>query len=230
MSANQFCENRECPICMDDISTEKNQIITECGHCFHASCLMANAAHNGFACPCCRSIMAEEPKDDEEEEDVDDMDTVEFQEDYTLRGFRFFMNNIDGREHSSDDIEDEEDLEEYEEEMHEDHGPVVPTPSVDFLVQKLNQQGVNMGDLVKILLLSHDEYIGLEDEHMRIDDQVFGKLRSIISNYTPEQEPEPEVVELPMVTQANSIDILKEDDEYFNQSNCFVTRRMMRVI
>ena len=61
----------ECPICMDQIEEGKNRITTECGHCFHASCLMTNVAHNGFGCPYCRTAMAEEVED--EEEDVEDM-------------------------------------------------------------------------------------------------------------------------------------------------------------
>lgn len=61
--------NIECPICMDIIDLNNNCIKTECGHMFHSSCLMKNISHNGFNCPYCRNVMAEEP---EEEEDTDD--------------------------------------------------------------------------------------------------------------------------------------------------------------
>ena len=53
----------ECPICMDDIDDICNKITTECGHTFHCSCLMRNVAHNGFACPYCRCVMADAPPD-----------------------------------------------------------------------------------------------------------------------------------------------------------------------
>ena len=66
------CENQECPICMDPIEGAKNSITTECGHAFHATCLMTSVAHNGFGCPYCRTAMAEVP---EEEDDEDDEDT-----------------------------------------------------------------------------------------------------------------------------------------------------------
>ena len=50
-----------CSICMDTIATTNNNVTTECGHCFHTKCLMQNVAHNGFACPCCRTAMANTP-------------------------------------------------------------------------------------------------------------------------------------------------------------------------
>ena len=52
----------DCPICLDCIETSKNCVTTECGHCFHTSCLMTSVAHNGFGCPYCRAKMAEEPE------------------------------------------------------------------------------------------------------------------------------------------------------------------------
>ena len=71
MSAS-FNQN-ECPICMDDIIGLNNRVTTECGHAFHCSCLMQNAAHNGFGCPYCRTVMAEEPVEDDDD-DQDDQD------------------------------------------------------------------------------------------------------------------------------------------------------------
>ena len=56
--------NNECPICMDDIDITKNCTTTECGHRFHASCLMTNVSHNGFSCPYYRTVMAEEFEED----------------------------------------------------------------------------------------------------------------------------------------------------------------------
>ena len=56
-----------CPICMDDIVNNVNCVTTECGHCFHASCLMTNVAHNGFGCPYCRTVMAEDQEDSDDD-------------------------------------------------------------------------------------------------------------------------------------------------------------------
>ena len=69
---------------MDDIQAcNINCVTTECGHQYHTSCLMRNVAHNGFGCPYCRTIMAEEPElsDDEdseyeEDEEENDEETV----------------------------------------------------------------------------------------------------------------------------------------------------------
>jgi hypothetical protein len=60
----------ECPICYDPIEQTRNCITTECGHQFHAACLMKNACINGFSCPSCRAKMVEqEPEDVTESED-----------------------------------------------------------------------------------------------------------------------------------------------------------------
>ena len=59
----------ECPICMDAIDPNKNRVTTECGHTFHCSCLMTNVSHNGFACPYCRTAMAEEVEGENEYND-----------------------------------------------------------------------------------------------------------------------------------------------------------------
>lgn len=50
----------ECPICYDTIEQTRNCITTECGHQFHAACLMKNACINGFSCPSCRAQMVVE--------------------------------------------------------------------------------------------------------------------------------------------------------------------------
>ena len=57
----------ECPICYDPIEQTRNCITTECGHQFHAACLMKNACINGFSCPSCRAQMVD--KDVTESED-----------------------------------------------------------------------------------------------------------------------------------------------------------------
>lgn len=55
---------QECPICMDAIDMAKNCSTTECGHCFHTSCLVRNVKMNGISCPCCRTAMAIDEKQD----------------------------------------------------------------------------------------------------------------------------------------------------------------------
>lgn len=62
----------ECPICYDPIEQTRNCITTECGHQFHAACLMKNARINGFSCPSCRAQMVEQEPEDVTESESDD--------------------------------------------------------------------------------------------------------------------------------------------------------------
>ena len=189
-------EQIDCPICMEDIDYTKNCITTECGHCFHASCLMKSVAHNGFGCPYCRSAMAEEIKEEnDEEEDWESVSSDENDDDYALRGFRFFMNNIVGLEHDQEDIEEE--IQE-EEEASVAEEPIVK-PSAAYIAQKLAEQGITMEQMVKAVLLRHDEYEADDEINMRIDGQIFGKMRSIINHYTP-PSPDPNIYDPNTVT------------------------------
>ena len=211
----------DCPICMDCIeSTTKNCVTTECGHCFHASCLMTSVAHTGFNCPYCRSKMAEEAKDDEETVYTDVEEEYDMFDENALRGFRFFFNNLNGESHDTEDDE-EEDLEDKMAEETEEEDPSIPSAS--FVAQKLQQQGVSYEQLVKIIMLQHEEYVD-DEEAERLDDTIFGKIRIIVSNYTPEQAghivqvdgPVPQSVKTPVV-----VPDVAEPKVYFRQGNRF---------
>ena len=181
------CENQECPICMDPIEGAKNSITTECGHAFHATCLMTSVAHNGFGCPYCRTAMAEVPEDEDDEDDDSEGEyDDEIIDDDALRGFRFFMNNLTGEAHEEQDIAEEDVYIEYENNP-EPEEPGEPVPTTSFIAQKLIQQGVTMEDMVKIMLLQHEEYEPQTEQFERADGEMFGRLRVIISNFTPEQ-------------------------------------------
>ena len=174
----------ECPICMDDINITKNCITTECGHCFHASCVMRNITQNGFACPMCRTAMAEYADD---EEYVDDNLSLAYDrnpDDYALRGLRLFMDNVEGVAHDNED-----ELEEREEEEE----PVLPEPA--YIAQKLQEQGTTMEDLVKILLREYEEYDDRDREFESVDDRIWGQMRILIDNFqSQEDEAEPQPV------------------------------------
>ena len=198
----------DCPICMDCIETSKNCVTTECGHCFHASCLMTSVAHNGFGCPYCRAKMAEEPEEDEEtiytEEEEEE---EEMFDDYALRGFRFFFDNLNGEPHSDEDLVEEEGDEEEEDEVDTN------VPSTDFVAQKLREQGVTFEQMVHMLCnLDHQEF--REDEQAeRFNGELFGKIRIILSNYSPDevtvipqQTSQPVSLSLPVPTPTNAVD------------------------
>jgi hypothetical protein len=169
---------------MDDIQAVNiNCITTECGHQFHASCLLKNAAHNGFACPYCRSTLAEEPEDD----DDDDEDTISniseiedgLYDDHALRGMRWLFQQANSEPLDEEEDEDEEDQEALEEQ--------VPVPTAAYLTQKLSAQGITMEDLVKCMLyMNHEEYEEYESFEAK-EGEMFGKFRILISNYRPEE-------------------------------------------
>ena len=62
----------DCSICLCNINGDKNIVTTNCGHCYHASCLMRHVSLNGVHCPYCRTNMVDnaEPEEEEEEEQI----------------------------------------------------------------------------------------------------------------------------------------------------------------
>ena len=179
----------ECPICMDPIeSTTRNCVSTECGHCFHTNCLMTSVAHNGFGCPYCRTKMAEEVAEENSDYD-DESESEEYEQydDYALRGLRLFNNNINGEEHDQEDL-DEEDEEasesEQEEEVAEEAEEATPPP-VSYVAQKLVEQGITMEDLLKAVLCSVNNYERDYEDFERVENEIFGRVSSILNNYTP---------------------------------------------
>ena len=171
--------NNECPICMDCISGNVNCVVTECGHKFHTNCLMTNVAHNGFGCPYCRAVMAEEPEDEEEDtisyitvdtednDDDDDESTVaadgqngeEYNAASTLRSIRRLF---------------------IEEEVEEEEEAAQEPPSIEYVVQMLQQKGFTYERLVKTFLAEFDQYDDIEQECLEEADQVFDSIHRII--------------------------------------------------
>ena len=196
-------DSSSCPICMDDIISNTNCVTTECGHCFHASCLMTNVAHNGFGCPYCRTVMAEEQEDDDSEYNVvsDDGlsdDDDENEEENALRGFRLFFNRVEGTQVEQSDLDEEYNFgtaleEEAAEEAAEAAAAAAAAPSVDAVVKTLKDQGVTYEQMVRLILYhDHKEYDFLDAD--RFTDELFGKIRIMVSNYVPVVVPDLSVV------------------------------------
>lgn len=180
----------DCPICMDCIeSTSKNCVTTECGHCFHTNCLMKSVAHNGFGCPYCRTAMAEQPEEDDDDDSFwadEDEDDEQVFDDYALRGFRFFFNNLNGQPHDEDDIaeedQDDETISDNEEQVNNNN-----IPSTEIVSQKLREQGVTFEQLVKMICaLDHHGYDNHEEEAEEFEEKLHGMVERIVANYTPE--------------------------------------------
>jgi hypothetical protein len=205
-------ENVECPICFDTIGVQNN-VTTECGHKFHASCLMKNVSVNGFGCPCCRAVMATKNRpdsryrnnNDNEEDynhynphyyDVDENEEGEIDEDETstllddipeeerfsdfaLRGLRLLTSLLEGQEQELEDVNAENaELLQAEE---EDEDYVIP--SLEYVACALEEQGITYKKLVAGLLMDHEEYSDREEEFENFAGDIWGKLRSIISNF-----------------------------------------------
>jgi hypothetical protein len=101
----KFLEVIECAICMDIIEGNRNVVTTECGHTFHCKCMMTNVAHNGFACPLCRSEMVEMPEEEEDEDAparYDDSSDDEYDSDEEASR----AEDYDGESDYGDDLED----------------------------------------------------------------------------------------------------------------------------
>ena len=186
MSFNQV--SIECPICYDDMDLLKNCVTTECGHKFHCSCLMKNASVNGFSCPMCRNVMAEEPESDDDAEYDNYLENNRI-EDNMLTGFRMFHQQINGEEVELEQEEEEEEVVE------------MAKPSPEFIAAKLIAQGLTVTDMVKSLLLEHEEYSDDYDENHTKANQLFGALRVLINNYPRQSQREIEKYEKAAETQ-----------------------------
>jgi len=181
----------ECSICMENIIIEKQPAndftATECGHTFHTHCLMTSVAHLGFGCPLCRAEMAQAVEEVEEYDEDDDDEDDEIYDDYALRGFRFFTENLLGEEHSAEDLQEETEDNEYFEEQFDDLEQM--TPSVDYIHQELLEKGVTFKELVSAFLFNQDNYYGGRNLH-KINGKIVGKFINILDKFAEQADEE----------------------------------------
>jgi hypothetical protein len=146
---------------------------------------MKNVVNNGFDCPMCRQKMAEviEDDDNESEDSYDNWienDRNREPDDNALVSFRMFQQQIENEE-----IEEEPEQDDDEAEVSDDGSnseePPLPTPA--YLANKLAEKGVTMEDMVKALLLEHDEYEEEYEVFNRRTSEMYGELRRLILNY-----------------------------------------------
>ena len=146
MSAQR--EIKECCICMDDINASTNNCVTPCGHAFCFNCLAKSLEQNN-TCPYCRAKLMEEPEEDDEDDwtqvynEEEEEEEVVF-DDYSLRGFRWLFQRVNGEEFEDElDSNDEEETEVVNEDTEE--GPIA---EVEAITEKLQSRGITMLDLV----------------------------------------------------------------------------------
>ena len=183
-------QDNACPICFDDVEMTKNCIITECGHKFHASCLLRSVVHNNLDCPCCRFELVESPQEEEDEEDYDENEEDEDEEETMIfYGFRTLFQRAEGEE-VEPEIEDEDEDENDEERN-------VP---LSYIVDEFTNRNYNFNDLATILL---NDFL-FKDHDQRSTD-ILTVLDDLIDGY----------VETPTVqiTTNNVIDLTSEEDD-----------------
>lgn len=184
---------------MDTIG-QINCVTTECGHIFHANCLMKNIDRNGFTCPCCRSQMVEEQEESESDDSDYDSDESESwieeeDDEYALRGLRFFTNLLEGEEHDQLDVIDEyqDEQEENEDDEDDEDQEERQLPSIDFVAEKLREQGVTFEQLIAWTLIDHTKYVleqSENDEKMveleTYSGDIYEKFKTIIDDFNAE--------------------------------------------
>ena len=182
----------QCPICMDDIDPIKNRLITECGHIFHTSCLMKNASLNGFGCPMCRAVMAEE---EVESDDESDDEPEELYSDYALRGMRLLFQAIEGELVEPDEDDDETISDDTTATRFE-------VPSIGYLMEQMQIHHISPERLLKCIISSnYDGYPSFEPDN----DAIFNLLDTIIIDFVPTDVDEP--VDEPVVVEESTTTI-----------------------
>jgi hypothetical protein len=196
----------ECPICYENIEGVINSITTECGHKFHANCLMKNVLFNGFGCPCCRTKMVEQEEtndsddsdsdgdnndsdsddsdsddsdsDDSDSDDSDSDDNDQYSE-FALLGLRLFTARIEGEEPDPKDIEINYSI------LFPGETQTIPTQ--EYVTEKLQDKGITIYQLVSTLMLDHEEYDGCV-EYDENYENISTKIREIINEFKTKNE------------------------------------------
>ena len=144
----------ECSICLENIDGVSNKVVTDCGHTFHCKCLMTNVSFNGFGCPFCRNVMAEEKDDDDEEEDSEEDDS------------------------DDEEYDDDDDYDDYDDEEN------IKMPESTLVTKILQEQGYTMEDLVKIhLFLEHGQWGTHYQEYEDISGRLYRFIGEICIEY-----------------------------------------------
>jgi hypothetical protein len=160
----------DCPICFDDINATKNCIITECGHKFHASCLLRSVAHENFDCPCCRFELTERPEESDDgfdEENYDDDDEIS---DEIMQSMRWMFQRAEGEE-----LEDEYVLEEDEQ---------IPDVPVSYISENLTSMNYSFEDMIKIIL---NDFLDSDQDERSIS--ILNTIDGLVDRYEETSAP-----------------------------------------
>jgi hypothetical protein len=92
-----------------------------------------------------------------------------------------FQQQIENEEVEEEPQQDDDDEAEVSDDGSNSEEPPLPTPA--YLANKLAEKGVTMEDMVKALLLEHDEYEEEYEVFNRRTSEMYGELRRLILNY-----------------------------------------------
>jgi len=95
---------------------------------------------------------------------------------YALLGLRLFTNRLEDVEHDPEDVMADYTLTFQSEEDQ----PVIPT--IEYITEKLIEQGITMNQLVHTLAMDHREYENWDEGDMIYED-LFEKIRRIINEF-----------------------------------------------
>jgi len=206
----------ECPICFDDINPTKNCIITECGHKFHASCLMRSVAHENFDCPCCRFELVERPEESDDGFDEDDYDD-DYDDDEIMQSMRWMFQRAEGEE-----LEDEE-LEEDDEQA-----PDVP---LSYVVENLTTMNYSFEDMIKIIL---NDFLNSDQDERSVS--ILNAIDDLVDRYEETTAPPTTTTDAPTPTTASAPNTddeesdEEESDEVSDDIKSFVPKINFNVV
>ena len=143
---------QECCICFEVIGTT-NTCTTPCNHTFCLRCIIMTMK-NSHTCPCCRTPLRDEDREEDEYEDDEEEDDQEEDDE---------EEDCEEEDCEDDDEEEEEDEDEDEEEENEKEEL---EPPIEKSVQMLEKEGYGIMEMTSIVLgrifpnVSYEEYKG----------------------------------------------------------------------
>ena len=186
----------ECPICFDDINPTKNCIITECGHKFHASCLMRSVAHENFDCPCCRFELVERPEESDDGFDEDNYDDDDDDDDEIMQSMRWMFQRAEGEELEEEELEEDE----------EQQPPDVP---LSYVVENLTTMNYSFEDMIKIIL---NDFLNSDQDERSVS--ILEAIDDLIDRYEETTAPPTTTdASAPTTASAPNTDDEESDDE-----------------
>jgi hypothetical protein len=137
--------------------------------------------------------------DDESDDESDDDDDTENEEvirrrepfsNFALLGLRLFTNRLEDVEHDPQDV-----MADYTltfQNLHQQ--PVIPT--IEYITEKMVEQGVTMYQLVHTLVMDHQEYENWDEGNINYND-LSQRIRQIINEFQDKPNGRVELPEIP---------------------------------